>query len=502
MNHAIEKKYIWLKVQSLLVLLMFLAGCRSGPRALPIDPPYQAIDTAMKEAGDEEVFDVDGCLPGDWWTLFDDDQLSNFIQLAFARNPTLQAAHSNILLAIANANSVRSVLYPNIIWGGDVSRQKFSETGIIPFNTAGMATIPLTPLAAPAGIGIPLYFTQYETELTLTYDFDIWNKNRNTWRAAISEVKADIADEAFSRLQLGISVAQIYFQLQIEYERQEIAQALVKNKTTYLELVNKRANANLDNLLTVRTAENSLAQAEQALLQIQGSIAVDEIQLRTYLAGDFEEQILPICIIKQPLPKVPLPADIPLNLVGHRPDIVAQLWLIESAGRQIDVARAGFYPDFNLTALGGFQTIHLHELFLGKSSFFNIDPAFTLPIFDGGRLVANLRGSEVNYDLAIFRYNDLILNAAKEVLQGIAVLKNTVEQLEEFKKMVVYQRELYQLMEQRVMHHLNSDLDSLTSEGNLLMALDQQAIALRNTFTAILSLIKALGGGYDACGYM
>lgn len=487
------------RVLSFAALLAVSAGCSSGYRAEPYELPGSAIEAAADDAGSDPIFDNTRSVPEEWWILFNDDQLTDFILKAFAKNPTLQAAQANILQAAYKADLARAPLFPNLNWGGDVSREKFSETGIIPFSPTGPTT-GSAPIAATGGVsGIPVYFTQYETELLLTYDFDIWGKNRNTLRAAIGEVYANIADEVFSRLQLGIAVAQVYFQLQFDYKRQEIGQALVENQEKYLNLLNQREQQSLENQQPLLSTRANLASAKQRLLQIQGDIAVKENQLRTFLADTFEEEINTIQIAEKPLPKVPLPRDLPLHLIAYRPDITAQLWLIESAGKQIEVAKAGFYPDFNLTALWGFQTIHLSKLFNYPSTNYNVDPAFTLPIFDGGRLLANLRGSEVNYDLAIFQYNNMVLNAVHEVLDGIAVLRNSEQQLQEYKSQLVQQEDLFKLTALRVSNNLNSGLDYLVSEQNLLMARDQEVAALGNTIQAILLMIKALGGGYDAC---
>lgn len=481
----------------LLLILSIFTSCRYGVRAEPYDLPYDALEIAAVAVSSEPPFECSEMIPQDWWILFDDEQLNGFIEEAFTLNPTLQAAHAKILLANAYAKSARAAFYPTINWGGDILREKLSETGLTPFKN------PSTPSSSAAVVtpggtsGIPVYFTQYETELTLNYDFDVWGKNRNTLRAAIGEIKARIADEAFSRLQLGIAVASVYYQLQMNYQREKIALAYQKSQEQYLNLVQQKVQKKLDNKLSLNRAKANLTDAKLILLQIQGDIAVDEYQLKTYLAGNFDEEICKIPITMKPLPKVPLPKELPLHLLAQRPDISAQLWLIESAGKQIDVARAGFYPDFNLSALFGFQTIHLHKLFnYPESNFFYVNPAFTLPIFDGGRLKANLRITEVNYDLAIYKYNELILNAAKEVLDGIALLRNAHIQLQEYQEKKEYQEESLILANSRLKHGISSRLDYLIYEENLLIAQDQEVQAIGTLIQSILSLIKALGGGY------
>lgn len=239
--------------------------------------------------------------------------------------------------------------------------------------------------------------------------------------------------------------------------------------------------------------------AKQVLLEIQADIAVNEYQLKTYLAGQFDETINDIQIDEQPLPKIPLPGDLPLSLIARRPDITAQLWLIESAGKQIEVAKAGFYPDFNIIALFGFQTIHLHELFNWKSCYYNVDPAFSLPIFDAGRLSANLTASEINYDIAIYRYNALVLNAVRDVLDGLTLLRNADLQLKEAQSKVKQQEDLLQLTILKKQNHLSSELDFLVSQQAVLISQNVEITTLGRKIQAMLSLIKALGAGYKTC---
>jgi NodT family efflux transporter outer membrane factor (OMF) lipoprotein len=480
-------------------ILFCLAGCSSGPRAKPISLPNGALQASVEKANEDPLIVLTDSFPDEWWVLFQDDQLSSFIETAFANNPTLQDAEARILEAAYQAALTRARLYPNLLLSADISRQKLSETGLaFPMqNGAGGGVSPPLP---PGGVaGIPVYFTQYETEFNLTYEFDFWKKNRNSLKAALGVMYADMADAAFSRLQLGISLAQVYFQLQIDYKRREIANQEVQNRRSYIDVVQERIKWNVDNDTDLTLAKYKLGQSEKVLLQIEADVVIKENQLKAYLAGDFEEDIQNINIADQPLPIVPLPINLPLHLISRRPDIASQLWLIYSAGRQIEVAKAGFYPDFNLTAFFGFQTLHLHELFLGKSANYNIDPAVSLPIFDGGRLKANLYQSEVDYDRAIFQYNSLVLNAAREVLDGIAILRNSEQQLRQTVQLLEYQEKLSKLTQIRVNGHLRSTLDNLSSESDQLTAADQKIVALGDTLQSVLLLIKALGGGYEAC---
>lgn len=488
----------------LLLIVTVLIGCSSGYRASPIDPPVDVLEFTVDDAMYDPLIQLTDYMPEDWWNLFNDTQLALFIETALTKNPTLQKAQANILLAIYSADQIRSSLFPYITWGADVAREKLSKTGLVGTiangsmsNTTSTPNVPSFPVAGASTI--PFYFTQWETEFTLTYEFDFWGKNRNALRAALGEVQAQIADQAFSRLQLAIAVARVYFRLQIDYKRQEIARQQMQIRSKFLELTRLREKSHLDNEQKVNNAEIDFDVAKQALLQVKADIAVNEYQLKAYLAGSFDEVIYDTCVIEQPLPKVPFPEDVPLHLIGHRPDIISQLWIIESAGRQIEVAKAGFYPDFNLMAFFGFQSLQLSKLFQWRSTYWIADPAVTLPIFDAGRLTANLRESEISYDLAILEYNNRILNAAKEVLDGLAVLRNIELQLKESRKILSTQQKNESLTNLLVVHNLDSGLSQLNSESNVLIAKDKEIEMLGETFQAILSLIKALGGGYTAC---
>lgn len=480
-------------LKSVIPILIACGCCCPTVHYGPQDPPAPVLEQATFEAESAGLISRDPIPCEEWWSLFNDSQLNCFISEALEQNPTLQSAVERIYAAQANADKIRSVLYPQINWAGDIGRNQLSKTGIIPNPVSGNG-IPIE--GAPR---VPFSFTQYETSLTLNYDIDVWGKNRAALCAALDLEQAALADEAFARLTLSIAIAQTYYKLQVAYQRELLAKQLVKNRTRFAEIVHLRVQKHLNDQQSYITAQNDLESAKISLLQIQAIIALAEDQLRTYLAGDFTEVICPKNITQQPIPEVPVPCNLPLHLIAHRPDIISQLWIIDSAGKQIYVAHKGFYPDFNLTGFIGYQTIHFREWFQSDSVFGMIDPAVSLPLFDGGYLTANLRGSEVNYDLAILRYNELVLKATQEVLDSLTLLTLNDKQLAVIQDEVANQERIFSLTENRIKHNIGSNLDYLEQERALILAKDRAIVAAGASLDSVLALIKAVGGGYESC---
>lgn len=499
------KTFLSITLQASVVsIILMTTGCSSSTSAVPHDVPTIALTNAIASVNENCPIDTttDERLSNEWWKLFHDDQLSRLIESGIQQNPTLEIAQANIRHAMTAIGHAKAPLYPHLLWGADVSRQKLSETGLLPFNThpTGLPPGAGTPLVATAGKNdIPVYFTQTETEFSLTYEFDFWGKHMNTVRAAISQLEARRADEAFSLLQLSTAIAATYFDLQTNYKRLTIYTDFIKQKEAYLNVIKKRIDANIDTAFSLIAAESELANATEQRLEIEQNIITNDNLIKMYLAGDFNEIITEVPREFSSIGRIPLPSDLPLNLIAQRPEIASQLWLIESATKEIKVAKAGFYPNFNLMALFGYQTIHPGKLFNWPSVYYNIDPAVSLPIFDGGTLISNLRTSEINYDLAILKYNELILKATREVLDGISILCYSKKKEEEYRKIVNDREKLFKLTSLRTAHNLGSILDIIKTEEDLLLALDQQIIAEGATIQAMLSLIKALGGGYQTC---
>jgi Outer membrane protein len=193
-----------------------------------------------------------------------------------------------------------------------------------------------------------------------------------------------------------------------------------------------------------------------------------------------------------------LPADLPLNLLGRRPDIVAARWQVEAASRGVDVAKARFYPDINLSAMIGFDSLVDANPFTAASKSIAFGPAITLPIFEGGALRAGLKGEYANYELAVATYNKTLNDAYADVARQIAAIHSIERQLPIRREALQAAERAYDLARERYRLGLVSQLTLLSSETGVL-AQRQSLVALEaQRREQQVALYKALGGGFDA----
>jgi NodT family efflux transporter outer membrane factor (OMF) lipoprotein len=191
-----------------------------------------------------------------------------------------------------------------------------------------------------------------------------------------------------------------------------------------------------------------------------------------------------------------LPATLPADLLGRRADIAAARWRVEAATRDIDAAKAEFYPNLNLTAFIGFQSLGLAKWLLAGSQMAGIGPAVHLPIFDGGRLKGNLRVKNADFDAAVEDYNAKLIDALRDVADQLASTGYIDTQAREQQAALTAAEGAYDLAQQRYRAGLSTYLTVLTAQ----LAVEQQrrgAIDLKARRYALdIELARALGGGF------
>jgi NodT family efflux transporter outer membrane factor (OMF) lipoprotein len=191
-----------------------------------------------------------------------------------------------------------------------------------------------------------------------------------------------------------------------------------------------------------------------------------------------------------------LPTGVPADLLGRRPDLAAARWRVEAAMRGVDVARAQFYPNVNLTAFIGLSSIGLDRLIEADSRQFGVGPAIRLPIFDSGALRANLRGRTAELDAAIEGYNSALLESVRDAADQLSSLQSVQRQQAEQAQALAAAESAYDIALQRYRAGLTGHLTVLTAETTLLTQRRLGVDLRARDLSARIGLVRALGGGY------
>ena len=229
---------------------------------------------------------------------------------------------------------------------------------------------------------------------------------------------------------------------------------------------------------------------------VDGEMAARRHQIAALLGRDpaFADGLAPPSLkaIGDPAPLSAIPA----SLLGARPDVAAARATVEAAAREIGVVRAAFYPDVNLIAFTGVQSIGLGSLLRAGSIATGAGPAVSLPIFDGGRLRANLRGKTAEYDAALAAYNGTLTEALNQVADGVTGLTSERARQSEAWAAVAHWSRILDLQKLRERQGLSGTVDRLSTETALLLAQRRVAEADARVAIAQVALIRALGGAW------
>ncbi len=190
-----------------------------------------------------------------------------------------------------------------------------------------------------------------------------------------------------------------------------------------------------------------------------------------------------------------LPANVAADLVGRRPDVAAARWRAEAAAKRIGVAKARFYPNVNLVALAGFQSLGLSKLFASGSDMLQAGPAVTLPIFEGGALRANLRGARAEYDEAVAVYDGSVAQAFQQVADVAASERALTTRLDQARQALADNQDAFQTASLRYRGGLSTYQSVLLAEDAMLQSRRTVADLQARAFSLNVALVKALGGG-------
>jgi NodT family efflux transporter outer membrane factor (OMF) lipoprotein len=453
-----------------------LAACASLP---PSRPARQATPVAAY-AAKQSFAAPPADWPADrWWMRYGDAQLDALIDEALARSPTLAQAQSRLTKAQAGQAAATAALAPMITGAANVTETKQSYDYLFP-----KAFLP------------PGYQGYGLATLNFTWELDFFGKYRAAIAAAASSARAAQADAAEARLVLATQVASTYANLAQLYVDRDIAAQSVKVREETASLVSQRVNNGLDT-----QAELKQAQAGSPATQVQVDALDEQIALtRNALAallGEGPDRGLQIA--RPAPPKIAdfgLPAELQADLIGRRPDVTAARWRAQAQAHTVRQAKAEFYPDINIAAYIGQQSLHLDQLLKPGAAIGSVGPALSLPIFEGGRLRANLRGAQADRDEAVAAYDAAVSEALRQVADAATSERALGVRLADSRKALAGYEGAYKVARLRYEGGLSTYQSVLLAENAVL---DQRRIVgdlESRAFALDVALVRALGGGF------
>ncbi len=471
-----------------IILMFFFAGCARVPeKDLASVMPAISLADSQTLALDQALF-VEGDWPTEeWWEMFEDAQLTALMEMALESNPTLQQAIAKVDEFRQEAKAARSALFPELDANYEENWAYFSKNGFV------RSFYPTMP-----GVIVPATTNQLDLTLNFQYEIDFWGKNRNLYRAALGLAKAQIAEAYQARLIVTTLIAQTYFDLQANLLERQVLEDRLDQRGALFQLNAWRYSAGVDNGLPVLSAERDVISVDEALIFIDRAIALDEHLLKVLVGIGPDEPLL-----NEPLQAAfdrpfSLPTELSIDLLARRPDLIAQIWQVESAAKMIRVAQADFYPSVNLMALAGLQSLSFSKLLRMGSKQGALQPAIHLPIFTGGRLRANLGAKVAQFNEAVYGYNNTLLQAAKDVADQIVTLQAAFDAFVKQETSMEVTEKRYALTWTRFKLGLDDFTTLLNYEAELLTERSLLVFLQRDQRLAVVQLIKALGGGFTA----
>ena len=415
-----------------------------------------------------------------WWEGFGDEQLNSLVAQALQSNPSLKIAQARLARAQAVTEVADAATLPQLGAQFDATRQRYTANGLVPPPLAG--TIRETGTA----------------QLNASWELDFFGKNRAALDAALGSMHAAEADAQAASVLLASNVARSYFQLVRLNEQAALARRTMAQREETLKLVQDRVNAGLDTRLELRQSEGGLPEARLQLESLQEQMALSRNALGA-LIGQPNLTAATVAAIEPAqaaIKNVAVASTIPADLLGRRADILAARWRVEASIKDVANAKTQFYPNINLVAFAGFSSIGLNRLFDSGSQQWGVGPALRLPIFDAGRLRANLRGKTADLDAAVESYNATVLDAVRDVADQLASIQSIARQQAEQRAASEAAEGAYEISVQRYKAGLGTYLNVLTAETNVLMQRRTAIDLVARQLDTQVALMRALGGGY------
>jgi multidrug efflux system outer membrane protein len=479
-----------------LVAALVLAGCSMTPsmtapeaeRDLPETfAPAPGDTTLPAAAADTARYDSQR-----WWTAFGDSTLTALVDTALADNLDLTSARARVEELAAQFRIARAPLFPSVNANGQYNYQNQpANTGIGGAIGGGEGGED----GGGGGQSIPdrFEFATYQATLGLSYELDFWGRVRSQRKAALSQYFATAADLQTARLSVISQTISTYFQVASLQRQAALGRQAVDLLEQRLAITQDRYARGLTSSFQLFTVRQSLETARSEQPPLESQLYDARSRLSTLLGRFAGASLLPDSLAPS-LELSPVPAGLPADLLMQRPDVRAGALRLEAARQQIGVARAEMLPSLSLTGTGGTQSSSLASLVDVDQRFANFVAQLTAPLFQGGRLRANIDAAEARYKQQAAAYENTVLTAFREVKAALVAYDKQRQRLRTVQDQVASARATFQTQRDRYERGIGDVLSLLDAERGLVQARTRLAVARRAAVNARLTLHRALGG--------
>jgi outer membrane protein, multidrug efflux system len=426
-------------------------------------PDGQSAQPAVASFGDQK-----------WWDVFQDARLQQLIRTALQQNYDVRIAATRILQAQAVLGITRADQLPTVTGGASATNDRFPQQKLAPAYEDSATSV----------------------HASVFWALDFWGKYRRATEAARANLLATEWARRAVISTLVSNVAASYFQLRSDDLQLEIARRTLESRRESLALTRTLQEGGAGTMLDVRQAEQLVAIAAESIPDLERRIHQQENFISTLLGNNPGPVDRGMTLTDQPLlPDVP--AGMPSRLLERRPDIRAVEAQLVAANARIGVAKAAYFPDITLTALGGFRSAALSSLFTGGAGFWSFGGSLVQPIFTGGRIRSGVRLSEARKEELVLTYQQTIQQAFRGVSDALVGYQKSRQFRQHQEELLSAARDAARLSDERFRGGAASYLEFLTNETNAFNAELGLTQARLNELVSLVDIYRNLGGGWD-----
>ncbi|MBQ0758680.1 MAG: efflux transporter outer membrane subunit [Zhongshania sp.] len=449
-----------------LLLLLSLAACTVGP---DYQQPESLVPAEFKyDSGWQTIAPQSWAAQGDWWTAFNDPQLSLLINQANKANQTLAQAEARYRAAQGQWRLAR----------GDYSPQLDAS---LSGNRSGGDNLSVTE--------------SYTARLSASWAPDLWGRVRRSVEASKAGMQSSAANLVAARLNIQLAVAQSYIRLRALDLQRTILEQTMEAYERSTTLTSNQYKAGIVPRSDVIQAETQRQSLKTDLIDLKNQRAIEENSIAVLLGkAPVNYSLAPV----QVLPELPaLPASLPSTLISRRPDVVSAERQLAAASAQIGVAQAAWLPSFSISAGYGASAGRFSDLFDAPQAIWSVGPSLVQTLFDGGARRASKDIALAQYDEQLGAYRQTVLDGLAEVENALATISLLKEKAEQQDILLKLAEENERIVNNRYKSGLVSFLEVATAQNQTLNARRTRLNTAADRLQASLQLAAVIGGGWD-----